>query len=297
MFSEKLLEFVKNDPRVYVLSGDHGYALFDTLRKEHSERFINAGVAEQNMIGVGAGLSKLGFFPIMYGLSAFVPIRVLEQIKIDFCYENLPGIFVGDGAGVVYSHLGASHQSTEDISALRAVPNITILSPSDKWELSASLSWALKHNSPVYLRMGKADLGQIHEGRVAFQGVEPLPIIKRKNKSAIIATGSMVPICHQLVDKFSLDMDLFSAVFLKPFEFPSLSEYEKLIVVEEHSVFGGLGDVVASYALNSSVRPAIQKIGIDDKFSNYCGTYEYLMKEFGLDIESLHQKIINWHPA
>ena len=141
-FSQNLVDLVKNNPAVYVLSGDHGYALFDSLRKENPTHFINAGVAEQNMVGVGAGMAKTGLYPIMYGLCAFVPIRVLEQIKMDFCYENLPGLFIGDGAGVVYSHLGASHQSTEDVSALRGVPNISILSPADKYEFVACFKLA-----------------------------------------------------------------------------------------------------------------------------------------------------------
>src|SRR4029078_1715290 len=132
------------------------YALFDGIRTECPGQYLNAGVAEQNMVGVAAGLAKGGFRPIVYGLSAFVPVRVLEQIKMDVCYEELPVVFVGDGAGVVYSALGTSHQSTEDIAALRAVPHLTILSPADDLEMTACMKRALASAGPVYLRMGKA---------------------------------------------------------------------------------------------------------------------------------------------
>src|SRR3954469_14318618 len=136
-FSKSLVEAAVADPRVVLLTGDHGYALFDEFRQACPRQYLNAGVAEQNMVGVAAGLAKGGMRPVVYGLSAFVPVRVLEQIKMDVCYESLPVLFIGDGAGVVYSSLGTSHQCTEDISALRAVPNITILSPADDLEMTA----------------------------------------------------------------------------------------------------------------------------------------------------------------
>ncbi|CCI18624.1 putative transketolase, C-terminal section (TK) (fragment) [Microcystis aeruginosa PCC 9807] len=113
-FSDALVKFALGDERVLLLTGDHGYALFDDFRQACPKQYINAGVAEQNMVGVAAGLAKSGFFPVVYGLSSFLPIRVLEQIKLDICYEQLKVLLIGDGAGVVYSSLGSSHQSTED---------------------------------------------------------------------------------------------------------------------------------------------------------------------------------------
>src|SRR5438105_14184159 len=120
-FSTMLVQAARRDPRVVLLTGDHGYALFDEFRHVCPGQYLNAGVAEQNMVGVAAGLAKGGLRPVVYGLSSFVPIRVLEQIKLDVCYQALPVIFIGDGAGVVYSTLGSSHQSTADCAALRAL--------------------------------------------------------------------------------------------------------------------------------------------------------------------------------
>ncbi len=136
-FSKTLVERAQPGSRVLLLTDHHGYALFDEFRRVCPDQYINAGIAEQNMVGVAAGLVKAGFRPIVYGLSAFVPIRVLEQIKLDVCYEQLPATFTGAGAGVVYSNLGTSHQSTEDIAALRGVPHISILSPADSLKLQA----------------------------------------------------------------------------------------------------------------------------------------------------------------
>jgi transketolase len=244
------------------------------------------------MVGVGAGLSKLGLYPIMYGLSAFVPVRVLEQIKIDFCYEGLPGLFIGDGAGVVYSHLGASHQCTEDIAALRAVPGISVLSPCDQYELEACFKWAIHQKSPVYLRMGKADLGTVHQRAVAFSN-EPIQLTHAGEKLAIFATGSMVKPCLDLIHQKKITADLYSVPVLKisdGIKMPNLKNYKKVVTVEEHSVFGGLGDIVSSLAAEFGGVP-VKKIGIQDRFSQHCGTYQYLMREHGLDPDGIVRQI------
>ncbi len=298
MFSKCLVDQVKKNSITYLLSGDHGYALFDSLRKEKPNHFINAGVAEQNMIGVGAGMAKMGLYPIMYGLSAFVPVRVLEQIKIDFCYENLPGLFIGDGAGVVYSHLGTSHQSTEDIAVLRAIPQISILSPCDKFELKACFEWAVQQKSPVYLRMGKADLGATHTSEINdFKIGAPRRIFKQENvaKVAFAATGSLVRLAMSLVETESLKADVYSFPCIKPLDETLIIEmfrgYDKIYVFEEHSIYGGLGSALAEILAANRGGPTLHRIGIQDRFSAMCGSYDYLMKEHGLDIVRVKARI------
>ena len=299
LFSDLLVEHVSKNQNIYLLSGDHGYALFDKLRKEKPMHFLNAGVAEQNMVGVGAGLAKTGFFPIMYGLSAFVPIRVLEQIKIDFCYENLPGLFIGDGAGVVYSHLGTSHQSTEDIAALRAIPNLSVLSPCDDYEFKACFNWALEQKHTVYIRMGKADLGAVHKSEISHLSSTPLSIIRQNSDLAFFATGSMVKTCQEIIDHMKIKADLYSVPVLKQAGVSSealsatVSPYKRIITFEEHSIYGGLGDLVCAVAAELGTT-RVKKIGISDRFSQYCGTYQYLMKEHGLDLLSLDIKVRGW---
>lgn len=298
MFSKCLVEQVITNPNTFLLSGDHGYALFDALRKEKPDHFINAGVAEQNMIGVGAGLSKQGLYPIMYGLSAFVPIRVLEQIKIDFCYENIPGLFIGDGAGVVYSHLGASHQSTEDIAVLRALPNISILSPCDKFELKACFDWAVLQKNPVYMRLGKADLGEVYSKEISnFKCFEPQQVsnINTKSSIAIAATGSMVNVAMKLIDREYIQADVFSFPFIKPLEAEAIHEkfksFDKVFVLEEHSIFGGLASALAEILAAKKGSPTVHAIGVQDVFSKLCGTYDFLMAEHNLSKDKIKLRI------
>jgi transketolase len=293
-FSKSLVQAAQKNPNLYLLTGDHGYALFDGLRKAFPDRFINAGVAEQNMVGVAAGLSKLGFMPVIYGLSAFVPVRVLEQIKIDFCYENLPCVLIGDGAGVVYSHLGASHQSTEDIACLRSIPNIRILSPADKFEMEICFELALRANAPVYIRIGKSDLGDVHKNVPKLEWGHPLTIREGDGDIVFIATGSMVNQALRLAEKSYKDALVLSIPCIKPLNeavFEKIFKNKKnIFVIEEHSIYGGLGAAMAEIA-GSLGGPRVFRIGIKDRFSEMCGTYEYLMKEHELDFDSLAKNV------
>lgn len=292
--SNCLVNLGRSDKNSCLLTGDHGYALFDRFRKECPEQFINAGVAEQNMIGVAAGLAKTGFFPVIYGLSAFVPVRVLEQIKVDFCYENLPCLILGDGAGVVYSALGASHQSTEDIACLRAIPNMTILAPADSYELEECFSLALKLKSPVYLRLGKADLGKVHQEKPVIKIGELTPVKVANHKVAIFANGSLLSVASELIKSKNLAADLWSVPCIKPLKKEKIlqvtDQYKKVIVLEEHSSFGGVGSAIAEIAAEVA-KTQIHCMGTQDKFSEFCGSYKYLMKENQLDIESLGRRI------
>lgn len=292
-FSDALVAAALSDPKVLLLTGDHGYALFDAFRKARPDQYINCGIAEQNMVGVAAGLAKAGFKPIVYGLAAFVPVRVLEQIKIDVCYENLPVILIGDGAGFVYSHLGTSHQSTEDIACTRAIPSLTVLSPADRFEMTATMELALKLGSPVYLRVGKSDRGDVHAGPMRLQAGEMVQVKKGTRRVALLATGSMVKTALELADQ-GLDAEVWSVPSIKPLSRAQLAEITSrvdcLITLEEHSVMGGLGSCVAEEL--SAYRPLpVLRIGIEDRFSTYCGTWDYLLQAHGLDLVSVKQKI------
>jgi transketolase len=291
--SEALVAAALADPKVLLLTGDHGYALFDAFRKARPDQFINCGIAEQNMVGVAAGLAKAGFKPIVYGLAAFVPVRVLEQIKIDVCYENLPVILIGDGAGLVYSHLGASHQSTEDIASTRAIPSLTVLSPADRFEMTATMQLALQLAPRVYLRVGKSDRGDVHAGPVRLHVGELLQVRKGTQRIALLATGSMVRTAQEIAGQ-GLDAEVWSVPSIKPLSRQQLAEIIRrvdcVITLEEHSVMGGLGACVAEEVAAHRPLP-VCRIGIEDRFSAYCGTWDYLLQEHRLDLSSVKQKI------
>jgi transketolase len=295
-FSTELVRLAKADPSVLLLTGDHGYALFDEFRRECPDQYINCGIAEQNMVGMAAGLAKAGFRPFVYGLAAFIPIRVIEQIKIDIAHDDLPVVMIGDGAGLVYSQLGTSHQSTEDITCTRAIPNLTILSPADRFEMSACIRLAKELGKPVYLRIGKSDLGDVHPGPVNLKVGEMLLVHKGSGRIAMLATGSMVKTALELVDR-GFDAEVWSVPSLKPVPASQLDQIvirvEQLITLEEHSVIGGLGSAVAETMIEKRPLP-LCRIGVDDGFTDSCGTWSHLLCKHKIDIDSIRRKIFSF---
>lgn len=297
-FSDALVSLAKADPKVLLLTGDHGYALFDAFRRECPDQYINAGIAEQNMVGMAAGLARAGFRPFVYGLAAFVPIRVLEQIKIDIAHDKLPVVLVGDGAGFVYSHLGTSHQSTEDIACARAIPGMSVYSPADRFEMTACMEFAYQECSPVYLRMGKADRGDVH-ARQQQLSLGKLQVIKigKSNALTFIATGSMVRKALDVADEFHPEAAVWSAPIIKPLDAIHVAsicrQSHAVVVLEEHSVLGGLGGAISEIA--SEYAPTkILRIGVEDRFSYHCGSYDYLLREHRLDQASIGARIQEW---
>lgn len=298
--SDALVEAANRDPRFVLLTGDHGYALFDAFRAAHPDRYINAGIAEQNMVGMAAGMAMAGYRPAVYGLSAFVPIRVLEQIKLDICYLDLPVLLLGDGAGVVYSTLGSSHQSTEDISAIRGVPGITVLSPADRHEITAAFELATSHAGPTYMRIGKADRGDVHAGDVRdrfelgrtihVDGPTDAPLV-------FVATGSMVVTAREVAQRLDVPVQVVSAPSLKPLDAEHLLELtasaQTVVTMEEHTVQGGLGSIVAE--LLSEHRPTpVLRVGVPDRFSATAGTHDHLMREHGLDSAAVLERVTSY---
>jgi len=291
IISKFLTDKATTNENVYVFSGDHGYALFDELRKKAPNQFINAGVSEQAMVGYAAGMAKEGMIPFVYGLSAFIPVRVLEFIKMDVCYESLPVIFLGDGAGLVYATLGPSHQCAEDIACVRTLPHITVFSPADSFEMSACLEYAYHLKSPSYIRIGKADKTTVHSKPIDSLDLDVIPVKKTDSETCIIATGSMLDVGLKLSEKYNLS--LFSAPIIHPLDrvkvMSRIGNYKKVISLEEHSVAGGLGSVLAEFIAESETDHQMKLIrfGIKNRFTEKCGSYDYAIKEHGLDYATI----------
>jgi transketolase len=300
--SRFLVEAAVADNRFLVLSGDHGYALFDALRTDHGSQFINVGVAEQNMIGVAAGLAKLGFRPCVYGLAAFVPIRVLEQIKLDLCHAKLPVILLGDGAGLVYSTLGVSHQCGEDVACLRPMPALAIYSPCDAFELAACWAEARRADHPSYIRIGKADRPPVHTASI--ESTDPQWTARAPQDSRerlLVATGSMTSIATRIARAHGLPC--LSVPRIKPL--PSslvdvVRAHRATAVIEEHAREGGLFGALAEHLASAPQAPAdarLSHFGLDSRFTTTAGTYEHALAEHGIDDATLSSRLAAWMAA
>lgn len=281
--SNLIVESCTANPHCIVLSGDHGYSLFDAVRCQHPQSFINVGVMEQGMVGIAAGLAKAGFRPIVYGLASFVPIRVLEQIKIDVCHVGYPVIFLGDGAGLVYSTLGASHQCGEDIAALRPMPGIKLYTPGDADELSACFQEALNSNGPCYIRIGKADRPQVSIGRLSSTAPRQLRVAA-PDRPVLVTMSSMTALGLELASEF--DLGHVAVLRVKPVHVELtklLATAQRIWVLEEHSRYGGLASTVADALIDVGLCVPPMKIwSLKDQFVHTCGSYQHALSEHDL---------------
>lgn len=291
--SDLIISFAATSERHLVLSGDHGYMLFDGIRSKHPTQFINGGIMEQAMVGIAAGLARTGFRPIVYGLSAFIPMRVLEQIKLDVCYSKLPVLFLGDGAGLVYSTLGASHQCGEDLAALRALPYLKIFSPADAFELEACFQEAMTYEGPAYIRIGKSDRPAVNQA--TRTGTAPYQTRKSASgkKIALVSTGSMLSLAHAIANEN--DLSCVSVPRLKPLDADIkslLSGFDQLIVIEEHNRYGGLTSAVTDHLCEVGARlPRIHALTLRDQFGHRCGSWQFALSEHALDDRTVRERV------
>ena len=280
-----------NDENFLLLSGDHGYALFDELRKTKPKQFVNVGIMEQALISMSAGLSKVGFKPMCYGLASFVPIRVLEQIKFDICLPKLPIKMIGDGAGLIYTHLGNSHLCAEDIAALMPLPHIEIFAPGDKEEMRVCFEEFYSSNLPAYLRVGKCD--NLNVNTTKLKSTIPYFTNKTDSKVCFISSGAMLGTANKLSIKHNVSH--ISVMKLKPISntiLEMIKGFDHIVFFEEHVRKGGVVSAVTDIAIDHNQQlPKIDYFCLNSSFIEKAGTYQYAMSEHGISIEQMESRL------
>ncbi|MCK4431696.1 MAG: transketolase, partial [Candidatus Aminicenantes bacterium] len=298
-FAAELKELATGDERIVLLSGDIGNRLFDGFKRECQGRFFNCGVAEANMTGVAAGMAMCGLRPITYTITTFNTYRCLEQIRLDVCYHNLPVIIVGVGAGLSYAGLGATHQSLEDITMLRMLPNMTVICPSDAVEVRLALRAAVKHEGPVYIRLGKKNEPIVHKQEPLFEIGKGI-IIQDGSDICILSTGNMLPVVIDAalhLQRYGVSARVVSMHTVKPLDADLLEEvftdFDIVVTIEEHSLIGGFGSSIAEWVVDrQQLKGRLCRIGIADKFLHGCGDQENARNMTGLTSDQISEKIL-----
>ena len=291
VLSNKITQSALDNPKFLALTGDHGYALFDEIRKKAPGQFLNVGMIEQAMIGLAAGLTQVGHSTLVYGLASFIPIRVIEQIKLDVCYSKLPVKIIGDGAGVVYSVLGCSHHCAEDVSCLRPLPHIEIYSPGDPEELRICYEESLEYDGPTYMRVGKCDNPVVNTEKLA--STKPYFTHEEDSDTVFITTGAMLGVVNGLAKDFKTNH--LSIMKLKPID-ESLAEiiprFKNVVCFEEHSRYGGLTSCVTDFLVERQIPvPKIYSFNLEDKFAKHCGSHQYALSEHNLSNEQIKMRL------
>lgn len=298
-FADELTKLGSEDPRVVMLSGDIGNRLFDKFRASHADRFFNCGVAEQNMMGVAAGMAMSGLRPIAYTITPFITTRCLEQIRVDVCYQDAPVMIVAVGAGMSYAGLGPTHHACEDISFMRSLPNMNVVCPADAWEVRAAMRAALLQDKPTYIRMGKKGEPKIHSDIPTDFQIGKALTIEEGQDVCLLSTGNMLPevieAAHLLRAK-GRSVRVVSFHTVKPLDVPCLEEvfssFKLVATVEEHSLIGGLGAAVAEWIVDNEVRPQkFLRFGTEDAFFRLSGEQEYAREMLGIDAVSIAKRI------
>ena len=273
IFSSTLLSLAKNDKDIIVVTSDsRGSGKLVEFGNELPNQIIEVGIAEQNLVGICAGLSAAGKKVFGVSPSSFLTARSLEQIKNDVAYSNHPTTLIGISAGISYGQLGATHHSIHDFAVLRAINNITIVSPADNFETKESIKSAINYQKPLFIRFGKKPTLNIHSQNQNFEIGKAITVSKGSDVT-FIAIGETVQravLASQFLKKDSISSTVVSMHTLKPFDektfIDSIQNAKVLITLEEHSINGGLGEKCASIISQKNIQISFKILGIPDEY-------------------------------
>ena len=294
-FIDTLVKLSENDDRIYLLTADMGRGLVEPFSDKYPERFINVGVAEQNMIGVATGLALSGKIPFVYSISNFPTLRCVEHIR-NACYHNLNINIVAGGTGLTYGALGSSHHATEDISVMRSLPNMVVEVPSDSAETTIATKSIAKLDNPCYLRIGRADRDVTHLSKLKIGKAISLA---EGETATIISMGWMMSLviqAEEILNRQGIEVRVLNMHTIKPIDTEAIlkaaSETKAIITVEEHSIIGGLGSAVAEVLADNSCNVKFKRMGIPDKFCTNVGTHDELLEECRLTIDDIISEVV-----
>jgi len=292
-FAATLLELAKNDRNLIAVTSDsRGSGKLGPFGQALPKQLVEVGIAEQNLVGITAGLAACGKKSFGVSPACFLTARSLEQIKNDVCYSNVPATLVGISAGVSYGALGSTHHSLHDLAALRAINNIAIVVPADNFETREAIRAAAKAARPVYVRFGKAAMFDLHRPETKFEIGKAIELRNGKDV-AFIATGETVVhallAAGQLAER-GLNCRVISMHTVKPLDTETVlqagRECRAVITVEEHSVHGGLGEACAAALIQAGVNVPFRIVGIPDE-ETVTGAQADIFRHYGLSMEGL----------
>lgn len=293
VFSETLIDLAKKDKNIVVVTGDsRGSGKLVPFGEQLPDQIVEVGIAEQNLVGIAAGLAASGKKVFAVSPASFLTARALEQIKNDVCYSDHPVKLVGISAGVSYGALGSTHHSLHDIAALRAINNISIVVPADNFETRESIKLASEMQHPVYIRLGKRAMEHVHEPDTVLE-IGKAIIISEGDDVAFIASGETLVqsfMAAQLLEQKGISCRVVSMHTIKPLDEEAVIDTAKkckiLITVEEHLVYGGLGEACAAHLMQAGISLPFRIVGIRDEYTA-TGKQLDIFKDYGMTAKEL----------
>lgn len=297
-FEKSLLGLMEQYEKIVLLTADEDSPELTAIREKFSKRCFSFGIAECNMVGAAAGLSKAGFIPVVYTVASFLAYRSFEFIRCDICINNFKVILVGFASGVKINNFGPIHHAIEDIAVLRVLPELVLLSPASVNEVEPVLEAALETTAPVYIRLGKGFEAEIFDSPPSF-AIGKSELIREGDDLTIIATGNIIANAIEaavlLKEKLNISTDIINMSTIKPIDkaviLNSAAKTHRVVTVEEHQVTGGLGGAVSEVLATSNVNAKLEIIGFNDKFCTAYGLHRDLLEAYGLSSMQIFERI------
>jgi transketolase len=298
-FFDEIVEAGRRDSQLVVITNDMDVFSLRQFRKEYPERFINVGVAEQNMINVAAGLASCGKKVLVFGISSFVTFRCFEQLKFNVCSMNLPVILAGVGSGLSFSYDGPTHHGTQDIAVLRSLPELAIYNPGDIVSAVACAREALRARSPIFVRIDKGSFPALHDpGHPLDEG---FGILRRLSDVNIVTTGLMTPrvmaVAEALAER-GVSVGVVDVFRLKPLSDRLISEVLRrsrgIVTVEENALTGGLGSIISECITDDGLGVKLLRLAAADEQVLRYGERDWLLEGYGLHADGLVTRIANY---
>lgn len=299
VFSETLQELASKDRNILALTSDsRGSGKIVPFGVRFPGQMVETGIAEQNLVGISAGLASAGKKVFVVSPASFLTARALEQIKNDVTYSDNPVKLIGISAGVSYGALGSTHHSLHDFAALRAIYNITIVAPADNVETRKSIEEAANYNSPVYIRFGKKSMPILHEDQIDFAFGKGI-VITEGEDLAIIAAGECVYpallAARKLNEIHGITTRLISMHTIKPLDVELLHQAANqcgaVLTVEEHSIYGGLGEACATALLENGIHIPFLRMGIPDEYT-MTGSQVEILDHYGISESGIAERAV-----
>lgn len=295
----KIAELAEEDKNIILITGDLGFGVLESFQKKFPKRFINAGIAEQNMAAIAAGLALEGNKVFIYSIGNFPTLRCIEQIRNDICYHNANVKILAVGSGFAYGTLGMTHHATEDLAIMRALPNMKVFTPCDSISAEAIAQDICKINGPCYVRLERGGEPEIFSKDEKFE-IGKLKEIRKGYDIAVITIGTVINEAIKAADilrEKNNYISVYSVYSLKPIDKEQIlemaKEYKYIITVEEHQITGGLGSTIAEIIAENNMNTKIIRLGLNDEFTSVVGNQEYLREIYKIDYKNILNKIIN----
>jgi len=292
---DQVYELAKRDPRIVFIGSDLGVGTLRKFREEMPERFLMEGISEAHVVGMAAGMALEGSIVYVNTISTFITRRCFEQIVVDVCLHNLNVRLIGNGGGLVYAPLGPTHLAIEDISILRAVPNMTIVAVADADEMRRMMPLTAEHRGPIYIRLAKGYDPIVTNDELPFRIGKAIPM-RAGHEVLLVTTGITLKIAQEAAARLALegiDAGILHMPTLKPLDTEALLELaapaRAVVAIEENTIIGGLGSAVAEVLAEAALSPTkkFRRIGIPDVFPDRYGSQANLMDYYRINTDEV----------